>query len=154
MRNVMNWKSPSAIAITSVLFACGGSNEPPSAPPIAIESPRLTLTDVDGTVLAAPSAAPPQSADPMRAEFTLPAGTHGLDGVPDVLRHHASKVIGCPVEKISVQQVRTGPNPSFATFLADGCGKRLAYGLCDFPHGGAECYTITSLFSIPSGAVP
>ncbi len=95
-----------------------------------------------------PASEPPQ--DPTRVEFASPDS--GLTAVPDILRGHAADFIPCPREKLSVQQLRSAPNPWFSSFLVDGCGKRVAYGLCQIGASGTECYTVTSFFSLPTGS--
>jgi hypothetical protein len=88
--------------------------------------------------------------DAARVEF--PSPINGPSGVPPFLRSHAAAFIPCPTEQLSVQALRSGPNPWFSSFLVDGCGKRVAYGLCDIRVSNTQCYTVTSFFALPPGA--
>jgi hypothetical protein len=55
-----------------------------------------------------------------------------------------------PSELLSVQALRSSPNPWFSSFLVDGCGKRVGYGLCEIGASGTVCYTVTSYFALPA----
>jgi hypothetical protein len=128
--------APTPVATSAVSV---GSTPPPSPAPTA---------PVASPVVASPPAIDRRPADPTRVEFASPS--NGLTGVSEALRGHAAAFIPCPGDQLSVQALRSGPNPWFSSFLVDGCGKRVAYGLCETGASGTDCYTVTSFFSLPA----
>ncbi|HEY3815522.1 MAG TPA: hypothetical protein VGL81_00040 [Polyangiaceae bacterium] len=138
--------------VTAQVGACtAGSQRPPSSQepsdPVQPSSPAPTAP-VAPPVVADQPATERRQPDSTRVEFASPR--NGLEGVPAFLRSHAAGFIPCPVEQLSVERLRTSPNPWFSSFLVDGCGKRVAYGLCETTAG--DCYTVTAFFSVPSRA--
>jgi hypothetical protein len=153
-----HYYAPSCVtALALLLLACGAPAERAASAPSSPGDPRPTLADAVSTPPDAPPAAPSavlQRSTSLRVEFKLGEHSHGLGPVPDVLRHHASTLLACPYESTSGEQLWTSSNPWYSGFIVDGCGKRVTYAGCLASRDGDQCYTVTSIFSMPTTTAP